>query len=109
VIDAALEAHPASAAAEYTAEFRTDVETFVSRDVVEAAIIQGRFELQPAEGARLSRLLRSITRLKRFHDAGDHANAGHRVIVDAFREVRSPFSPDSVVKEFAATLKSFLC
>jgi hypothetical protein len=34
VIDEAYEADPASAAAEYGAEFRTDVETFVSREAV---------------------------------------------------------------------------
>jgi hypothetical protein len=32
VIDAAIEADPASAAAEYGTEFRADVETFVSRE-----------------------------------------------------------------------------
>ena len=36
---------PASAAAEYGAEFRTDVESFVSRKVINAATIVGRFEL----------------------------------------------------------------
>jgi hypothetical protein len=33
--------------------------------------------------------------------------SGSRVIVDAIRERRAPFSPDDVVKEFAATLKSY--
>jgi len=32
---------------------------------------------------------------------------GDRVIVDCLRERRPPFSPDSVVAEFAATLKSY--
>jgi hypothetical protein len=48
VIDDAMEADPASAAAENGAEFRTDVETYISREVVEAAIIAGRHELPPA-------------------------------------------------------------
>jgi hypothetical protein len=52
VIDAATEADPASGAAEYGAQFRTDVETFVSRDVVDAAIIPGRAELPRVEGVR---------------------------------------------------------
>jgi hypothetical protein len=52
VIDAAMEADPASAAAEYLAQFRTDVETFVTRDVVEAAIIAGRYELPRIEHVR---------------------------------------------------------
>src|SRR5580700_2020277 len=37
VIAEAYEDDPASAAAEYGAEFRTDVETFVSREVIDAA------------------------------------------------------------------------
>jgi hypothetical protein len=45
VIDAALEADPSSANAEYGAEFRTDVESFISREIVDAAVIIGRHEL----------------------------------------------------------------
>ena len=46
-ITAAYADDPASAAAEYGAQFRTDVETFVSREVVEACLIPGRHELPP--------------------------------------------------------------
>jgi hypothetical protein len=107
VIDAAMEADPASASAEYLAQFRTDVETFVARDVVEAAVIAGRYELpriehtryfafvDPSGGSSDSMTL-AITHMQ-----------GTRVIVDAIRERRAPFSPDDVVKEFAATLKSY--
>jgi hypothetical protein len=109
VIDAAMEADPASAAAEYLAQFRTDVETFVARDVVEAAVIQGRHELPRIEGTRhwgfvdpsggsSDSMTLAITHMQ-----------GTRVIVDLIRERRAPFSPDDVVKEFAATLKSYAC
>jgi hypothetical protein len=50
VIREAFEEDPASAAAEYGAEFRTDVESFVSREVVEAAVCPGRRELPPMGG-----------------------------------------------------------
>jgi hypothetical protein len=49
VVDRAMERDPASAAAEYGAQFRTDVESFVSHDVIEAAVIAGRYELPRAE------------------------------------------------------------
>jgi hypothetical protein len=52
VIDDAVEADPASAAAEYGAEFRSDVETFVAREVVEAVTVAGRHELSPVHGTR---------------------------------------------------------
>jgi hypothetical protein len=107
VIDAAMEADPASAAAEYMAQFRTDVETYISRDVVEAAVIQGRYELprvkhvryfgfcDPSGGSSDSMTL-AIAHMQ-----------DNRVILDLIRERRAPFSPDDVVKEFAATLKSY--
>ena len=109
VVDAAMEADPASAAAEYLAQFRTDVETYISRDVVLAAVIQGRYELpridhirhwgfvDPSGGSSDSMTL-CVSHMQ-----------GTRVIVDLIRERRAPFSPDDVVKEFAATLKSYAC
>jgi Phage Terminase len=51
-IDEETEADPAKAAAEYGAEFRSDVETYVSREVVEAAVVPGRFELPPISTTR---------------------------------------------------------
>ena len=47
VIDEVYEADPASAAAEYGAEFRTDVETFVTREAVEACVSLGVRERPP--------------------------------------------------------------
>jgi len=44
------ERDPISAAAEYGAEFRTDLESYVAREVVEAAIVPGRYELPPVRG-----------------------------------------------------------
>jgi hypothetical protein len=107
VIDAALEADPASAAAEYMAAFRTDVETFVARDVVEAAVIAGRHELPRIEHVRYFGFV---------DPSGGSSDSmtlciahmhGNRAIVDAIRERKAPFSPDDVVKEFSDTLKSY--
>jgi len=47
VIDQAYEDDPASAAAEYNAEFRKDVESFVALEIVEACRVKGRYELTP--------------------------------------------------------------
>lgn len=52
VIDEAIERDPSSAAAEYMAEFRADVESFISREVVDSAVILGRHELPRIEGCR---------------------------------------------------------
>ena len=47
VVDEAAERDPAFAEAEYMAEFRTDIESFVSRDVIEALIQPGTYECLP--------------------------------------------------------------
>jgi hypothetical protein len=107
VIDVALEADPASAAAEYFAQFRTDVETFVTRDVVEAAIIQGRYELPRVEGIRYHAFVDPSGGSSDSMTLAITHMAGTRVIVDAIRERRAPFSPDDVVKEFSDTLKTY--
>jgi hypothetical protein len=107
VIDDATEADPASAAAEYGAEFRTDVETFVAREVVQAAVVPGRYELAPVPGIQYVAFVDpsggsadSMT-LAIAHRDGD------RAVLDAVRERRPPFSPDDVVLEFTSLLKSY--
>jgi hypothetical protein len=95
VIEEAYENDPASAAAEYGAEFRADVETFVSREVVDAAVVQGRHELPPIarshyvgfvdpSGGSADSMTLAIA-----HRDGD------RIVLDAVRERRPPFSPDA--------------
>jgi hypothetical protein len=70
VVARALERDPAANAAEYLAQFRTDLEAFVSREVVEGLVAHG--PLRAAAGPRpsLRRLCRSQRRQRRQHDAG---------------------------------------
>jgi hypothetical protein len=108
VIDAAYERDPASAAAEYGAEFRRDIEAFLDREAIEACQRSGPPELPPVPG----------TSYVAFVDpSGGSSDSmtlaiGHRApdglaVVDVVRERRPPFSPESVVEEFAALLKSY--
>ena len=109
-IDRATEDDPASAASEYGAQFRNDLEAFVSRDVVQAAIAPGRFELPP----------HASTRYMGFADAsggsgGDSFTAAvaqmdrltKRIVVCAFREKLPPFSPESAIGELSAFFKGY--
>ena len=107
VIDKAYERDPASAAAEYGAEFRNDIETFVAREVIERLVIPGRFELPPVDGRAYCAFVDpsggssdSMTLAIAHHDEGG-------AVLDALREVRPPFSPDAVVEEFASFLKRY--
>jgi hypothetical protein len=111
-IDQHLADDPARASAEYLAQFRTDVETFVSREVVEAAVVAGRRELPRIEGVGYygatdpSGGSNDSMTLAIDHVEIDESGVRHSVL-DVLREVRPPFSPDAVVADFAATLKAY--
>jgi hypothetical protein len=108
LVDEAMEADPASAAAEYGAEFRTDVETFVAREVVEAAVVPGRYELPPVSGAGYAAFVDpSGGSADSMTLAIAHADKDGRAVLDAVRERKPPFSPDDVVLEFSALLKRY--
>ena len=106
LIAEAYERDPASAAAEYGAEFRTDVERFVSLDVVNATVAPGTFERPPGK-------LRYNGFVDPSGGSGDSMTLaishveGTTIVLDAVREARPPFSPDQVVQDFAALLKSY--
>jgi hypothetical protein len=99
-IDVAAERDPASAAAEWLAEFRTDVESFVSRETLEACVSLG----SPIDGVFY----------RAFVDpSGGSADAmaiavAHKekdvVVIDAVRHRKPPFSPEDVVAEFSELL-----
>jgi hypothetical protein len=107
IIDAALERDPEIAAAEWLAEWRSDLADFVSREAVDAVVVAGRYVLPPIAGVRYSAFCDpsggssdSMT-LAIGHVEGD------RAILDCVREVRPSFSPASVVAEFSELLRSY--
>lgn len=107
VIQEAYDRDPASASAEYGAEFRKDVETFVSCEAVDACVVPGRRELPPVSSVRYVAFVDpsggsqdSMTLAIAHQEDGG-------VILDAIRERRPPFSPEAVVREFADLLKSY--
>jgi hypothetical protein len=109
-IDEEYERDPISANAEYGAEFRSDVDAFVRAEVVEDAIVRGRYELMPsgynyhgfcdaAGGSGQDSFVLGIS-----HGAGDTA------VLDCIREFKPPFSPENVVAELAGVLRTYgLC
>lgn len=108
VIDAAYEADPASAAAEYGAQFRSDVEAFVAREAIEACITPGCRERERVPGLKYSAFLDPAggSGKDSFTLAIAHREDGIAVL-DAIRERKPPFSPEAVVSDYAALLKSY--
>jgi hypothetical protein len=107
VVDAAIADDPAAARAEWLGEFRDDVETFVSPQVVEACTVCGRHELPRVNG---------VSYIGFCDPSGGSADSmtlgiAHKqddgAVLDAVREVRPPFSPKQVVFEFAGFLKGY--
>jgi hypothetical protein len=108
-IDRETERDPASAAAEYGAEFRTDIESYISPDVVESVTMLGRHEMPPTSGIVYQAFIdpsggsgQDSMTLAICHRAKDG-----KAILDAVRERRPPFSPEAVTNEFASLLKSY--
>lgn len=104
---------PASAGAEFGALFRSDVESFVSREALDAVVVPGRLECPRVAGV-------SYTGFLDFAGGaigGDSAALGiaHAeprngrtcAVLDVIRETRPPFSPEQVCAEFAATLSAY--
>jgi hypothetical protein len=107
-IDAEYERDAASANAEYGAEFRSDVAEFVSMDVLDACTANGVFELPPISGASYVAFVDpsggssdSMTLAIAHRDKFGYG------ILDAIRECRPPFSPESVVDEFCTVLANY--
>jgi hypothetical protein len=107
LVERAYADDPASAAAEYGAEFRRDVEAFLDAEAVRAVTVPGRRELAPVQGVQYRAFVDvSGGSVDSFVTAVAHRE-GERAILDAVREIRPAFSPDDAVRESAALLKSY--
>ena len=103
-----FQADPARAAAEYEALFRTDVETFVSREVVEDAVVEKRYELPPVAGISYTAFVDPSGGSVDSMTLGiAHAEKDGRAVLDAIRVRKPPFSPEAVVGEFCDLLKAY--
>lgn len=108
MIERAIEDDPERARAEYAAEWRRDLADYIPRDVVEGLVVRGRFELPRVAGIEY----------RSFFDASggtsDSMTLGiaHREvsgcgILDCLREVRPPFDPSTVIRDFAMCLRDY--
>lgn len=107
VIDRALERDAPVARAEYLAEFRSDIEAFVTREVVEACVTPRVFERRPVPGTEYFAFVdpsggsNDAMTLAIAHREDEHA------MLDLVRERKPPFSPEAVVADFCDVMKSF--
>jgi hypothetical protein len=96
------------AEAEFGAQFRSDIVQFITREAVESVLAHGVIELPPRSGLVHSAYTDpSGGSADSFTIAIAHIESNGLAVLDCVREVRPPFSPDAVVEEFAALLKSY--
>lgn len=106
-IDRELERDRVRNTAELLAEFRSDLEAFVSIDVVEDCVGDYR-EMAPALANSYFAFVDPAggSGQDAFTLAISHRD-DERVIIDCVREIRPPFSPENVIEELVGTLKSY--
>jgi hypothetical protein len=107
VVARAMEDDPVAAASEYGAEWRRDVEAFLTPEAIAAVTVRGRLELPPrGRGDYVAFVDPSGGAQDAFTFAIAHPE-GECAVLDLVREVRPPFSPDTVVRDFCQTIKTY--
>ena len=102
-------ADPQAASSEWDANWRDDVSSYISRDLVERCVSVGLAQrppaghqcwsfCDPAGGAGADSMTLAIGHFDKARDS---------VIVDCLREAVPPFSPEATVAEFAGFLKMY--
>ena len=107
VIADAYEQDESAAAAEYGAQFRRDIESFVPAEAVEAVVIPGRFELPPLDGFQHYAFVDPSGGSQDSMTLAVAHRENGKAVLDAVREKKPPFSPEAVVGGFADLLKSY--
>ncbi len=111
-IERAYAEDPVAASAEYGAQFRTNVSGFISREAVEGCTVPGRRELPPVQGVSYTGFVDfaggsgqdSATLAITHLEFREERSMG---VLDLVREVRPPFSPEQVCRDFAGDLKRY--
>jgi hypothetical protein len=109
LIKTALKEDPAAARSEWEAEWRDDISSFLSSELIEGCVIPGRLELPPAYGVSYFGFVDPSG------GRGDSMSLGvaHKdpntgwVILDKLIEKRPPFYPLNVVNEFAEICRQY--
>ena len=96
------------ALAEFGAQFRSDIVAFITREAVEDVVAHGVRELPAGDGITYAAFVDpSGGSADSMTLAIGHCESSGVAVLDCVREIRPPFSPDTVVEEFAALLKSY--
>lgn len=110
LIDEAMAKDPASAAAEWLGQFRNDIESFISREAVEACISEGIRERAPEQSINYSAFVDPAggSGKDSFTLAIAHKDKTTSMgVLDCIREMKPPFSPEQVAQDHQRKLQVF--
>ena len=102
-----MDRDPAHASAEYYAEFRSDIESFIKLDEVARCVTAGIEARPPLSGCRYKAFVDPSGGSSDSMTLGIAHKEADKIVIDRVIERRPPFSPASVVDQFAETLKLY--
>jgi len=98
---------PVAFKSEYLAQFRDDLETYLSELDIEAVTAKGRLMIPPVSGNRYFCFVDpSGGKNDSFTFAVGHVE-GNKAIVDRMQEYRAPFNPSEVVSQICPIIKTY--
>lgn len=101
------EADPAYASAEFGGEFRTDVESLLTLEAVNACVEDGIHKREPAPGHFYHAFCDPSGGSADSMTLGISHKEGSIAVLDLLLEIRPPFDPESAVREFVEAMKRY--
>jgi hypothetical protein len=110
IIERQIASDPQLYRAEYLSEWRDDLSTFISRDLLEAAVDVGVLVRPPVEGVKYFAFTDASGGVGDSFTLGIAHRAGNgSIVLDLLFEKRAPFDPYAVTLEIVALLKTYHC
>jgi hypothetical protein len=107
-IEQAYEDDPQAAAAEFGAQFRDDLSTFLDADLLAQLVRRWPLELPPHGGTKYYGFTDpSGGRGDAFALGIGHKKAGGKCVVDVVRATPAPFDPGEVVRQYSMLLRDY--
>ena len=107
VIAEAYAKDEAWASAEYGAQFRLDIASFLDREAIESVVVPGRRELPPLDEYQYTAFVDPSGGSQDSMTLAIAHREDDRAVLDLVRERRPPFSPEAVVEEFSHVLRHY--
>ena len=107
IIDDAMGRDPAVARAEWLAEWRDDIATFLNRELIESAVDNGVTVRPPVPGVSYRAFCDPSGGMSNSFTCGIAHAEGEIAVLDCLLEIPAPFNPTTATGDVARTLKSY--